>query len=257
MIIVRFLGGTRKSFQTDSLELHTSDISVNQLLDILFSLKPPNTLKLDNENILIAINGIDSSAIDGKMTVIKNNDVVSIIPIIHGGSQKQIIFSTSQKIIQILEVSGKNSLDISFIDDLRKRFSKLKIQAISSSFVLGLSHCKKIISLSLISQKNNTLISNKLETDILIRFALTSQISESISIAGLKPSKDFILIAIGNTKQLNQLYAELQQYLIVPFSKHNAIFLKKEFKISKKQLDCVLSTNPLEDLLAERAATLF
>ena len=36
-------------------------------------------------------------------------------------------------------------------------------------------HLKKILSLSLESEKNNVLLSKKLETDILMRFALTNK----------------------------------------------------------------------------------
>ena len=35
---------------------------------------------------------------------------------------------------------------------------------------------------------NNILLSNKIETDILMRFALTLQISNAITSAGIKPS---------------------------------------------------------------------
>jgi len=49
----------------------------------------------------------------------------------------------------------------------------------------------------------------------------------------------------------------LKQFLSTkPYSKNNQEFLKKKFKISKKQLDIVVSKNPLEDLLTEKAAIL-
>ena len=41
------------------------------------------------------------------------------------------------------------------------------------------------------------------------------------------------------------------------FSKNNSSFLKKQFKITKKQIDSVYSDSPLEDILAEKAAILF
>lgn len=256
MITVKFLGGAKKSFSTDYLEIDKSDISINELLEILLSVKPENTLNLDIENILIAVNGADSSAMKGKMTVLKNNDVVSIIPVIHGGSSKRIIFKISKKTIQVMEIKGHKNIDVSFLDNLRKDFPKLIIQAISSNFVLNLSHTKKILYLSLISQKNNVLLSNKLETDILMRFALTTQISDAISIAGIKSNRNFFLVAIGKKKQLDLLYSELLSYSIIMFSKNNYSFLKKQFKINKKQLDNVLSKKPMEDLLIEKATVL-
>ena len=115
---------------------------------------------------------------------------------------------------------------------------------------------KKIISLSLESEKKNILLSNKLETDILMRFAITTQISKAIKNAGIKPNTNFILIAIGKKNILNSLYLELSSISINLFSKSNNIFLKKYFNISKKELNSVYSENLLEDILIEKSAIL-
>ncbi len=256
MINVKFLGGVKKSFLTDRLDINKSNVSVDELLKIILSLKPENTPDLDIDNTLIAINGVDSSAMEGKTTIIKNNDVVTLIPIIHGGSSKRVIFTISKKIIQMMEIKSQKNIDITFLDDLRNEFPKLKIQAISSNFILNLSHAKKILSLSLISQKNKSLLSNRLETDILMRFALTSQISDAIIKTGIKSNKNFILIAFGDKKQLDSMHSKLLPCTIEPFSKDNSKFLKKYFKINKKHLDATFSKNPLEDLLVEKAAIL-
>jgi len=257
MINVKFLGGAKKSFSTDHLEINKSDITVDELLEILLLLKPENTPHLDIDNILIAVNGVDSSAMEGKTTIIKNNDLVTIIPIIHGGLSKPIIFTILKKTIQIMEITGQKNIDAAFLDSLRSDFPKLKIQAVSSDFVLNLSHAKKILSLSLISQKNKVLLSNKLETDILMRFALTPQISNAIDKVGIKSNKNFILIVIGDKKQMYSLYSMLLSHTTKIFLRDNSKFLQKYFKINKKQLDATLSKNPLEDLLAEKASVLF
>ena len=257
MITVKFLGGAKKSFATDQVKLDKSNIDVNELFQILISIKPENTFEFDTKNILVAINNVDSSALDGKHTVIKNNDVVSIIPVIHGGLTKRANFTISKKNIQIMEINGKKSFNPIFLDNVRNDFPKLKIQAVSSNFILSLSHAKKILFLSLESQKNNVLLSNKLETDILMRFALTSQISEAINVAGIKSGKNFSLIAIGEKKQLESLYFKLNKESIPLFSNNNNKFLKKYSKINEKQLKNLLSKNPLEDLLVEKASVLF
>jgi len=257
MFTVRFLGGAKKSFSVNKLEIDKSDVSINDLLEILASLKPENTPNLDTENVLIAVNGADSSAMEGKKTIIKNGDVVSIIPVIHGGTFKKTVFTISKNTVQIMEINGKKNIGVDFLDGLRSDSKKLKIQAISSTFVLNLSHLKKILSLSLIAEKEGILLSNKLETDILMRFALTSQISDAITKAGIKPGKNFILIAIGDKKQLNLLSSKLLEHSVDMFSKDNSKFLQKQFGINNKQLNAVLSKSPLEDLLVEKAAVLF
>ena len=144
MITIKLIGGAKKSFNCDQLKINKSNISINELLELLVISKPDNTSNFDVENILIAINGSDSSAMNGKDTIVHDGDIVSIIPVIHGGSSKRLIFEIEKKQFQILEIRGQKKVDISFIDDLRKKYPKIKFQAISSNFVLNLSHLKKI-----------------------------------------------------------------------------------------------------------------
>ena len=256
MIYVKLIGGAKKSFNSGQLEIEESEISIQALLDLLLKLKPHNTSDLDIENILIAVNGSDSSAMSGKSTVVHHNDVVSIIPVIHGGSSKKLVFEIEKKKIQIIEIRGQKTIDVQFIDDLRKKYPKIKFQAVSSSFVLNVSHLKKILSISINAEKNNILLSNKLETDILMRFAATLQISNAISFVGMKPSANFILISIGNKNNLNSLYSEMSSMCVDLFLKNNHLFLKKYFNISKKHVNAVYSKTPLEDILVEKASTL-
>ena len=256
MITVKLVGGAKKSFSTEKLELEKFDITIQELIDFLLEIKPDDSPELDAENILIAVNGIDSSALDGKSTMIKNDDVVSIIPVIHGGASKKLFYKICSKQIQVVQIKGQNDIDVKFLDDLRQKFPKIQLQAVSSKFVLNNSHLKKVLSLSLESQKNDILLSNKLETDILMRFAISKQISAAIASVGIKPKSDFLLIAIGNKTSLDSLYKELSPLSAPLFSKNNEAFLKKSFNISKKQIDSVYSKNPLEDILVEKAAVL-
>ena len=257
MITVKLVGGAKKSFLQDQLVIDASDITILELFDLLLKLKPDNSLDFDIKNILIAINGVDSSAMNGQSTIIKNNDLVSIIPVIHGGSSKKLNFEISKKQIQVTEIKNQKTIDVKFIDELRKKFPKIQLQAISTTFVLNDSHLKKILSLSLESEKNNLLLSNKLETDILMRFALTTQISAAIDTVGIKSYSNFILIAIGNKKILQLLSDDVSLKSISMFQKNNDLFLRKYFKITKKQLNVIHSKTPLEDILVEKAAILF
>jgi len=256
MFTVKFVGGAKKSFPVEQLKIDQSNITIQELINLLLELKPKDTPKLDTDNVLIAINGADSSAMDGKSTIIQENDLVSIIPVIHGGSSKKVNFEFSKKIIQAIEIKGQKSIDVKFIDDIRKKYPKIILQAVSSNYILNNYHLKKIISLSIKSEKNNILLSNKLETDILMRFALTTQISDAIKNVGIKPNTNFIIIAIGNKKTLNSLYLELKSISSLMFPKNNESFLKKRFKITAKHTDSIISKNPLADILIEKAAVL-
>lgn len=256
MVTVNLVGGAKKLFSSEKLELEIDTITIENLLDLLLKIKPKNTPDLDTNNILIAINGADSSSMDGKKTLVKNSDLVSIIPIIHGGTNKKIILKAGKKLIQIVEINGSKKTDVSFLENLRKDFPKLKLQAISSKFILNSYHLKKILFISIDSEKENILLSNKLETDILLRFAGTKQIGDAILSVGIKPNTNFILIAIGSKTELEKLYRKLDSLITEIFSKDNSSFLKKYFKITKKQLDSIYSKTPLEDLLIEKGAIL-
>lgn len=257
MITVKFLGGAKKSFSVDSLILEKTDLTIEQLLDYLVKNKPENDNKLDVRNLLVAVNGVDSSAIDGQSTKLKNNDVVSIIPIIHGGSFKRIHFKISSSNVELFDVNLKQKLSIDFLDILRKKFPNLVIQGISSNYILSKSHAQKIISISYLAKKNHTLISKKIDTDILLRFAGTTQIQDDIERVGIKNNSGFVIIAIGKQLVIDKLFNFLKPNLSNnPLSKNNQIFLRKKFNITKKHMDSVLSKNSLEDLLVEKATIL-
>jgi tRNA threonylcarbamoyladenosine modification (KEOPS) complex Cgi121 subunit/molybdopterin converting factor small subunit len=257
MITVKFLGGSKKSFSVDSLTIEKNDLTIEQLLDHLVKNKPDNGNKLDVQNLLVAVNGIDSSAIDGQLTKLKNNDVVSIIPIIHGGSFSRIHFKISNSYVELFDITVKQKLGVDFLDFLRKKFPNLIIQGISSKYILNKSHAQKIISISHLAKENHTLISKKIDTDILLRFAGTTQIQDAIERVGIKNDDGFVIIAIGKQLVIEKLYKFLKPDLSDnPLSKNNQIFLRKKFNITKKHMDSILSKNPLEDLLVEKATIL-
>lgn len=258
MIIVKFLGGVKKSFSRDKLEIE-KDISIlADLLDFLQRSIPKNMPPLDTKNILIAINGIDSSTLGGFDTKLKSGDIVSIIPVIHGGGPKRMWFYIFKTWVELMKIKNNINDPTRFLEDLRQKYPDLAIQAINSYYILNTDHAKKIIAISLAAQKADTLLSNKLETDILMRFACTKQIRDAIQKAGLKKRQDFALLAIGKKSLLDKLFTELNSILkLTSFSNNNSTFLQKEFTISKKQLQAIISNTKLEDLLAEKAAILF
>ncbi|MGI0065516.1 MAG: KEOPS complex subunit Cgi121, partial [Nitrosotalea sp.] len=125
-------------------------------------------------------------------------------------------------------------------------------------YVLNVGHVKKTIAISLSAKKADTLLSNKIETDILMRFACTRQIGDAISKIGIKTDTSTMLVILGKKPLLEKLFHEIEDLLESNvFSKDNSKFIQKEFKITQKELDCVISKTPLEDLLAESSATLF
>ena len=256
MITIKLLGGAKKALSTDKLEFEKHNSTISELLDFLQTKIPKNTNGLDIKNILVAINGVDSSTLDGFETKIKDGDTISIIPVIHGGSQR-IQFNVFNKNIELLGITRIEN-PTSLLDYWRKKYPDLVIQGIKPCFILSSNHAKKIITISLAAQKDNIMISNKIETDILMRFAYTKQISDAIKKIGLERQKDFVLIVIGRKHSIDRLFYEIRDHLKSKLiSIKNSTFLQLEFKISKKQLESVISDTPLEDLLAEKAVILF
>jgi tRNA threonylcarbamoyladenosine modification (KEOPS) complex Cgi121 subunit/molybdopterin converting factor small subunit len=253
---VKLLGGSKKSFSTDNIVLEKKTDTINDLIIHLIEIKPKDTLEFDTKNLLIAVNGIDSSALKGYDTKLNDNDEISIIPIIHGGSRR-IQFSIGQSNVEIFDVLFDKKLHRDFLDELRTSHKQLIIQAINPQFLLNVMHARKILAISFHAKKTKTMLSKKIETDILLRFAATTQISEAIKIVGRKMNTDFLIIAIGKKSSLGGLYSKLKPFLNKkPLSRNNQSFLKRQFNISKNQLSAVKSNDSLEDVIVEKAAVL-
>lgn len=211
-------------------------------------------MDLDTKNILVAVNGVDSSALQGRDTMLRTGDVVSIIPIIHGGSRMQ--FKIGGHNVELFSVSHQKGHNYDLLDSIRNRFPGLVMEGISSRCILGMMHAKKIIGLSLYAQKHGLLLSKKLHTDILLRFASTTQISAAIKKVGIDSDKDFTIIAIGKKSSQDKLWGYLAPYLSEPRYAENSKHLQQLFKISKSHIGATSSDAPLEDLLVEKAAVL-
>ena len=91
----------------------------------------------------------------------------------------------------------------------------------------------------------------------MLRFGITTQISDAVKTVGIENHESFTIIAMGKKSALDKLYKSLAPFLnsCVRFG-DNSKFIQKQFKITKKHLDSVDSDTPLEDLLAEKAAVL-
>ena len=256
MITVNFTGGAKKWFNKTQISVNKDSLNIHQLLHYLADIKPENNIDIDGRNILIAVNGVDSSALSGFDTKLESDDIVNIIPIIHGGSQQRIKFKILNQNIELFEFRKNKIKSTKFLDTLRAEFPDLVIQAISSNFVLNKEHVKKILSLSISAKQYNTLLSKKLEIDILLRFAGTTQISEAIKNLGITQYQNFLLISIGKNQSLDKLQKRILPNLINPFCNNNSKTLENYFNISKKNIDVINSKTPLEDLLVEKASIL-
>ena len=74
------------------------------------------------------MNGIDSSALHGFETKLKSNDLVNIIPVIHGGSNQRIRFKILNQNIELFKCKKTKIINSNFLDSLRIEFPDLVIQ---------------------------------------------------------------------------------------------------------------------------------
>jgi sulfur-carrier protein len=87
MINVKLLGGVKKAVGKPSISLDQPNLSISELLMLLRrDAKQPGVLSPNN--ILIAVNGVESSSLDGKDTVVESGDTVTIVTVVHGGALK-------------------------------------------------------------------------------------------------------------------------------------------------------------------------
>jgi tRNA threonylcarbamoyladenosine modification (KEOPS) complex Cgi121 subunit/molybdopterin converting factor small subunit len=254
LITVKLLGGAKKSFNADTISVPLESVTVRGIIDHLISIKPENTMEFDTKNILVAVNGVDSSALDGGNTMVQKGDTVSIIPIIHGGT----LNLQSGKSIGIFLLSYGAGKNYELLDLIRKKFPDLLIEGISPKYVLSLSHATRIVKISLLAQQRGMLLSKKIQTDILLRFAGTTQIDVAIKNVGIESDDSFVLVSAGSKSSENKLAKFVSPYKAGKLDLScNAARLKKQFKITKLHLKTVLSKDPLEDVLVEKAAVLF
>ena len=190
LITVKLMGGAKKSFSTDKIVLEKNTSTINELISHLMEIKPKDTLEFDTNNLLIAVNGIDSSALQGYDTKLNSDDEISIIPIIHGGSSHRIQFSVAQSNVELFDILFDKQFHRDFLDELRNKHKQLIIQAINPQFLLSAQHAKKILTLSfkieipVLSPRisintvksglfNETLFGNIFATSVIISFVDT------------------------------------------------------------------------------------
>lgn len=243
MITVRMLGGAKKSFPSGTVILYYDRIRVSDIFDVLADHKPPGTPKMDTENMLIAINGADSSAYGGRSAIIRDGDSVDIIPVIHGGSACR--FTIYDIHVLAMCIPGIEADPV----HLRQRIAGVHIQSINASYILGMPHLRRILEISIEAERQDIMLAERLETDIILRLAGTTQIAKAIRQAGVVAGQNAVVVAIGNDHDLDTLYETLHD-IIIPFP---------EQTIDNRGCFTDMKVPPgrtLEDMLVERAAVL-
>lgn len=84
MITVDLLGGIRKTVGFSTVNINVTNSSINEILALLekdYDLKN----KIKEDEIMIAINGVESSVLGGRGAKISSGDTITILSVVHGG----------------------------------------------------------------------------------------------------------------------------------------------------------------------------
>jgi sulfur-carrier protein len=84
LITLKLLGGVKFAIGKTSMVINKSQATVKEIIDELKN-ESRHTKILNEQNLIITVNGVDSSITGGKETVIKSGDILTIVTIIHGG----------------------------------------------------------------------------------------------------------------------------------------------------------------------------
>jgi small subunit ribosomal protein S17e len=90
LINIKLLGGIKKTAGRSSLILDKHIASISEVLTFLKdNVQDPRIL--DSDNILVTINGAESSMLSKDDNILKTGDSVTIVTIVHGGWYRKII----------------------------------------------------------------------------------------------------------------------------------------------------------------------
>jgi tRNA threonylcarbamoyladenosine modification (KEOPS) complex Cgi121 subunit/molybdopterin converting factor small subunit len=203
MIAIRLLGGAKKAVGKPAVDFDRSSASVAEILQFLTGISTDLRL-LQPNNLIIAVNGIDSAALQGEQTVAKSGDTVTIVTVVHGGADYNLAGSHASIIgvRKIAEDPGK------LLDRLRAGNGDVSIQAASADAVYGMDHALGVLRMTLEAEKRRIMLANRRETELLIRLACTGQISEAIKRAGLKQGAAGCFIAFSKDSEALRRFSD-------------------------------------------------
>lgn len=59
--------------------------SINEIVSFMNRVASSPETKLKRDNILMVVNGVDSSVLNADELLVQDGDVVTVVPVVHGG----------------------------------------------------------------------------------------------------------------------------------------------------------------------------
>jgi tRNA threonylcarbamoyladenosine modification (KEOPS) complex Cgi121 subunit/molybdopterin converting factor small subunit len=252
MITIRLLGGAKKAVGKPTVDFDKRSASVAEILQYLAGISTDADL-LQPNNLIVAVNGVDSAALQGQGTMAKSGDTITVVTVVHGGAN-HALDGNHVSVIGISEVSEDGG---KLVDKLRIRHGSVSIQAVDAGAVYGAGHVLGVLRMTLEAEKRKIMLANKRETELLLRLACTDRISEAMKRAGLKKDAPGCLVAFSED---SKVLCRFSDQVSSEFKVDDSVFEPGREK--KVRLACVLGMNAkfgdgeFLQYLLERAAIL-
>ncbi len=146
-----------------------------------------------------------------------------------------------------------------FIRSIRAINSRVAVQAIDANFAAGKEHILSILQQSLQAKKRGTMLSKRIEIDILLRLACTNQINKALDEIGLEEGiNNVLIIVIGKISDLKVARNYLaKNYKLnsdaLKLSAKKTKLLSLHHKINREEINACINYKKLASILAERA----
>ncbi|HXV45578.1 MAG TPA: KEOPS complex subunit Cgi121 [Nitrososphaera sp.] len=206
MITIRLLGGAKKAVGKPSVDLDRPSASVAEILKFLASISTDARL-LQPNNLIVALNGVDSAALKGQNTMAKSGDTVTVVTVVHGGTD----YDLDGKYVSIIGVQAIAEDAGKLVDRLRADIKGVSVQAVNAGAVYGTEHMLGVLRVALEAEKRKIMLANKLETELLLRLACTDQISEAMKRAGLKEGAPGCFVVFSNESALRRFSDQIDR----------------------------------------------
>jgi tRNA threonylcarbamoyladenosine modification (KEOPS) complex Cgi121 subunit/molybdopterin converting factor small subunit len=250
MITIRLFGGAKKAVGKPALDLDRPSATVTEILEYLKGIASDQGL-LRPDNLIVAVNGVDSSALQGMQTLAMRGDTVTIVTVVHGGTD-HIIDDSHVSAIGVRKIAGDAGV---LIDRLRAEHKGGSIQAINAGAVYGTEHLLGVLRVTIEAEKRKIMLANKRETELLMRLACTGQISDAVKRAGLKSDAPGCFVAISQDREvLHRFYENIKGEFEVDDSVLEPSARKKAALAGILGLKTKFSDSEFLEYLLERAA---
>jgi tRNA threonylcarbamoyladenosine modification (KEOPS) complex Cgi121 subunit len=138
-----------------------------------------------------------------------------------------------------------------FINNLRSLYKDAIIQVIDINTILDEEHIKGIIKQVLEAYERNILISNKIETEILLRIACTNQIHKALEFASAKNNSLAALIIVTKDPTIIDNIVNNYKLNNIEYSDKRTIMLLEYHNLK----DAII--NKIRSMLLERANLIY